>query len=141
MRKNLLFCLFILVFSCAEKKEEVKEIEKEVYKEITMDPQPDSVLRHVVLFAFKESSSPADINQIIEAFENLQNEIPEIKSFEWGLNNSPENLNKGLTHAFFLTFHSEADRETYLPHPAHQKFGELIGPHLKDVTVVDYWTK
>jgi hypothetical protein len=37
--------------------------------------------------------------------------IPEIHSFEWGTNNSPEGLDKGFTHLFFVTFKSESDRE------------------------------
>ena len=36
---------------------------------------------------------------------------------------------------------TEADRAVYLPHPAHEAFGQLLGPYLDDVLVVDYWTK
>jgi len=50
-------------------------------------------------------------------------------------------LNKGLTHCFFVTFHSEEDRAIYLPHPDHKAFVVVLSPHLDDVTVVDYWTK
>jgi hypothetical protein len=66
-------------------------------------------------------------------------QIKEIKSLEWGTNNSPENLNQGFTHMFFLTFKSEADRAIYLPHPAHKAFGGVLGPHLDKVLVLDYW--
>ena len=41
----------------------------------------------------------------------------------------------------FLTFASEADRDAYLPHPAHAAFGELAGPHVDAVHVVDYWAR
>ncbi len=101
----------------------------------------DSLLRHVVIFKFKEATSPEKVQEIIQAFTDLQQKIPQIQGFEWGLNNSPENLNKGLTHCFLLTFKNEADRETYLPHPDHQAFGTLAGPHIEDVVVVDYWTQ
>jgi hypothetical protein len=50
-------------------------------------------------------------------------------------------LDHGHTHCFILTFNSEADRDSYLPHPDHKAFGELLGPCLEQVTVVDYWTK
>ena len=106
-----------------------------------MAQNQDSVLRHVVLFKFKESSPPEKIREIEEAFSALPSKIAEISGYEWGTNNSPEGLSKGFTHCFFLTFKSEADREIYLPHPAHKAFGDLLGPHLEDVTVVDYWTK
>lgn len=98
-------------------------------------------LRHVVLFKFKDSAMEKDVNMVCEAFAHLPKEISEIKAFEWGENNSPEGLNQGLTHAFVLTFHSEADRDAYLIHPAHKEFGKKLGPHLDKVTVVDYWVK
>ena len=98
-------------------------------------------LRHVVLFKFKESSSSADIQRLEVAFKDLCSKISKIKDFEWGTNNSPENINKGFTHCFMLTFHSEKDRNDYLPHPEHRKFGDLLKPHLEDVLVLDYWVK
>lgn len=104
-------------------------------------PMPDSVLRHVVLFGFKETASEAEVQAIVDAFLALPSKISEVKDFEWGTNSSPEGLNQGLTHAFTLTFHSEADRDAYLPHPAHQEFVALLGSHLDKVTVLDYWTK
>ncbi len=126
--------LFIGIASCTQKEEETKEI-------VTKQPEMKKKLRHVVMFKFKETSSDEDIMDVIAAFENLPNEIKEIKDFEWGINNSPENLNDGLTHCFTLTFDSEEGRAAYLPHPAHKAFGEKLGPHLDKVTVVDYWTK
>ena len=73
---------------------------------------PDSLLRHVVMFGFKETSSPEDIDLIVKAFNELPSKISEIKGFEWGVNSSPEGLNQGLTHAFTVTFYSDADRDT-----------------------------
>ena len=98
-------------------------------------------LRHVVLFKFKDDASAADVKKVETAFKKLPSQIKEIKGFEWGINNSPENLNQGFTHSFFLTFKSEADRAVYLPHPAHKAFGALLKPYLDKVLVIDYWTK
>ena len=97
------------------------------------------LLRHVVLFKFKDTSSAADIKKVEDAFRALPGKLPMIKSFEWGKNNSPENLNQGLTHCFLVTFSSEKDRDAYLPHPEHQAFVEILKPHLDKVTVIDYW--
>jgi len=97
-------------------------------------------LRHIVLFKFKESASEAEIKEAEEAFKALQGKIGEIKDFEWGLNNSPEHLNKGFTHGFLLTFDSEEGRDTYLPHPDHKALGGILDPILEDVLVLDYWT-
>ena len=99
------------------------------------------LLRHVVLLKFKDSALPADVKKVEEAFVGLKKKIKLIKDFEWGTNNSPENLNQGLTHCFFATFKSEKDRDAYLVHPDHQAFVEILKPHLDKVTVVDYWTK
>jgi hypothetical protein len=98
-------------------------------------------LRHVVLFKFKDSSSAADIENVIKEFKALKGSIKQIKALEWGLNNSPEKLNEGLTHAFFLTFANEKDRDDYLVHPVHKKFGDIVGKHIDKVVVVDYWVE
>jgi hypothetical protein len=97
-----------------------------------------SDLTHVVLFKFKPEATPAKVAEIIAAFEALPSKIKSIKGFKWGTNNSPEKLNKGLTHAFVLTFDTEKDRDDYLPHPAHKEFGKIVDPWLDVVTVVDF---
>jgi hypothetical protein len=101
--------------------------------------KPKKMLRHVVLLKFKDSSTPAQIKEVEDAFRALPSKIKQIRSLEWGTNNSPENLDQGFTHCFFLTFDSEADRAAYLPHPDHKAFGKVLGPHLDKVLVVDYW--
>lgn len=98
-------------------------------------------LRHVVNFKFKATATEPQIKEIVDAFRDLKTKIPEIKSFEWGTNNSPEKLNKGLTHCFVLSFDSEDDRAKYLPHPDHKAFGAKLGPILEDVMVIDYWAQ
>ena len=99
------------------------------------------MLRHVVLFKFKDGASPEDIKKVEDAFRKLPSQVSQVKGFEWGLNNSPEKLNEGLTHCFFLTFNSEKDRDDYLVAPAHKAFGTLLKPYLDKAVVVDYWVK
>ena len=99
------------------------------------------MLRHVVLFKFKDDATPDQVKQVEKAFLALPSAIKEIKDIEWGVNNSPEKLNQGLTHCFFLSFNNEKDRDAYLPHPAHKAFGALLTPYLDKVVVVDYWAK
>ncbi len=106
---------------------------------INMSIKNDSVLRHVVLFKFKEGTAAEKIKIAEEAFNALPSKIPQIISYEWGLNNSPEGLDKGFTHCYFLTFASEEGRAIYLPHPDHKAFGATLGDILDDVLVVDYW--
>ena len=98
-------------------------------------------LRHVVLFGFEDTATAEDVKAIEEKFASLPNDIPFITGYEWGTDCSPEGLQKGHTHAFFLTFASEADRDAYIVHPAHKELGQMLGGKLKNVTVVDYWVK
>jgi hypothetical protein len=99
------------------------------------------VLRHVVMFGFKSTATPEDIKKVEDAFVALPGKIKLIKNLEWGTNTSPEGLNQGLTHCFFLTFSSDKDRDDYLVHPDHKVFGSIVGPYVEKVTVVDYWVK
>ncbi len=98
--------------------------------------------RHIVIFGFKEGTPPAKIEEIATAFKALSKSIPNVKSFEWGLNVSPEKLNPELTHIFSVGFESKAALESgYLHHPEHEKFVTLIKPHLAKAVVVDYEAK
>ncbi|MEO7767124.1 MAG: Dabb family protein [Ferruginibacter sp.] len=105
----------------------------------TKHTMPGKILRHVVLFKFKDGTTPVDIKKVEDAFLALPSKIKEIKALEWGTNNSPENLNMGFTHCFFVSFSNEKGRATYLPHPAHKAFGEILKPYLDKVLVIDYW--
>lgn len=100
----------------------------------------EKVLRHVVMFQFKEGTSEKQIQTIVDAFRGLPGKIPEIRAFEYGVNNSPEGLADGLTHCFLVTFHSEKDRDAYLPHTAHKAFVDVLKPHLQKAVVLDYWS-
>lgn len=99
----------------------------------------NKLLRHVVLFQFKETSSQEEIKKVVDAFRELPTKISVIADFEWGTNNSPEGLADGLTHGFIITFKSEKDRDTYLSHAAHQAFVEVLKPHLQKPLVIDFW--
>ena len=100
-------------------------------------------VRHIVVFKYKASATPGQINEVTTAFKALKDKIPGILSFEHGVNNSPENLNKGFTHVYLLTFENVAARDAYLPHPEHKKFGALLGKLsiLEEPFVIDYEVK
>jgi hypothetical protein len=103
--------------------------------------KPGKVLRHVVLFKFKEQTAPEKIKELEDAFRALPGKIKAIQGLEWGTNVSVENKSEGFTHCFLVTFRDEAGRNEYLPHPAHKEFGALLGPYLEKVLVVDYWAR
>ena len=103
--------------------------------------QEKKELRHVVMFGWKAGADSAAINRVVMAFKALPDKIKTIKRFEWGINNSPENLNQGLTYCFLVTFASEKDRNDYIVNPDHKAFTQLLPAIMEKVTVVDYWAQ
>ncbi|GMN09483.1 Dabb family protein [Croceitalea sp. MTPC9] len=142
MKNNYRFqkiVILILVFIfCGCVSIDVKENSKMTSQETI---NQDKLLRHIVLFKFKEETTKEELQVIEKTFAALPSKISEIVDFEWGTNNSPEGLDKGFTHSFFVSFKSEKDRAIYLPHPDHKAFVEIASPHIDDVLVLDYWTK
>ena len=131
--RSLLACALIAAVVCALAAASGASGEKKAKKPNV------GMLRHVVLFAFKEGTPPEKVKQIEKAFAALPSKIPTICDFEWGTNNSPEGLADGFTHCFLVTFKDEAGRKVYLPHPAHKEFVGLLMPHLEKALVVDYF--
>lgn len=95
-------------------------------------------LRHIVMFGFREGTTPQELGEIVRRFAALKDEVPGIEAFEWGENNSPEGKANGLTHCFLLTFASEDARDAYLPHPNHTAFSSWARQWIERVTVFDY---
>ena len=142
MKRFLLFTiLFPFIFACNTENSATETEEIEILDNNQDLNMSEKNLRHVVLIKFKEGTSNEDIAKVEEAFGGLEAKIEEIKDYEWGTNNSPEGINKGFTHCFFVTFESEEDRAVYLPHPDHKAFVEVLSPHMEDVLVVDYWAR
>jgi len=101
------------------------------------------MIKHVVLFQFKKTLTEMQIASVMEGFTALRKQIPQILSYQWGANNSPEGLDKGFRHGFVMELAGPAQRKAYLEHPAHVKFAnETIFPALEhgkeSVVVFDY---
>ena len=97
--------------------------------------------RHVVIFRFKDTATPEQIDEINKAFAKLPEQIDTIRSYEWGTNVSPENLADGFTHCYLVTFDSPEGVKAYLPHEAHQAFVKKLRPILDKAFVIDYVAK
>ena len=97
-------------------------------------------MKHIVVFKYKASATSGQIAEVTKAFKALKDKIPGIAEFEYGVNSSPENLNKGFTHVYLVTFENAEARDAYLPHPEHKKFGEFLGKLdvLEDAFVADF---
>jgi hypothetical protein len=101
--------------------------------------KPEKVLRHIVLYQFKDGTTPAQLQEVIDAFARLPKQIDAIIDFEHGANVSNEGKSDGLTHAFVVTFRDERGRETYLKHPAHDEYVKVVRDKRENVVVFDYW--
>jgi hypothetical protein len=103
--------------------------------------EPTMLLRHVVMFKFKDGTTEEQVRIIQNAFCSLPTKIDTIYDFEWGTDVSVEGKSQGYTHAFMVTFLSESGRDTYLPHPAHEAFRAVMRPNLDKGLVLEYWTR
>jgi hypothetical protein len=96
------------------------------------------MIRHVVLLRFKDDIAPERLAALTQGFAALAERIEGVRQLEWGVNCSPEGLDKGFSHCFFLSFDNAADRDAYLPHAEHQALVRELQPWLADALVLDY---
>ena len=63
------------------------------------------MIKHVVLLSFAANVSEEKINNALEKLGSLrQKEIPQIKSFSFGKNISPEDQSNGFNYVFIMDF-------------------------------------
>ncbi len=96
------------------------------------------MIRHILLIKFKDTTEHFQINEVKALFSAIPNKVGGVVSVEWGINDSPENKNKGYTHSVLMTFSDEEGRQNYLPHPEHEALKEVFRPLLEDIVVLDY---
>ncbi len=96
------------------------------------------MVRHLLLVKFTLATSEQDLIQLEQAFYQLKADIAGIESVEFGLNTSPEGLDKGFTHAILMTFIDTKARDAYLPHAKHEAFKTMFVPMIEDILVFDY---
>jgi hypothetical protein len=112
------------------------------------------VVRHIVLFRYRDAISKEDQREVTRRFLALQgslrNGAPYIVSIEEGMQNGGEKLDGGFDQAFVVTFRSQGDRNYYVGQPivrnpdfydpAHHAFKEFVSEFLAPdgVLVFDY---
>lgn len=99
----------------------------------------EKVLRHVVMYKFKDAVPAAQVQEVVDTFAGLPKKINTIVGFEAGTNVSQEGKSDGFTHAFVVTFKNEADLAAYLVHPAHEAYVQVVRDRREKVIVFDYW--
>ena len=103
------------------------------------DNKQGRLLRHVILFEFKETVTAEQIKETEKRFCEMARGIEEIKDFEWGTDVSGGERTQGFTHCFILTFAGEAGRDRYMGDPAHNELRKATQPYIKKMLVLDYW--
>jgi len=126
---RLVFCLMVLGFFGSSLCCPANSIAEE-----------GKVLRHIVMYKFKPETTPAQIQDVIDAFAGLPKKVDTIIGYEAGTNISKEGKSEGFTHVFVVTFKSEADLAAYLVHPAHEAYVKVVKDKREKVVVFDYWT-
>jgi hypothetical protein len=101
------------------------------------DTNLSEYVQHVVLFKLQDSTSSKTLEQIKQFTEPLA-KIEVVKDFDFGVNSSPEGLDKGFNYSLIMKFATEHDRDSvYLSHPIHVEFVDSISKHISDVIVFD----
>ncbi|KAK0757032.1 hypothetical protein N5P37_010558 [Trichoderma harzianum] len=101
---------------------------------------------HTVLFQFKAELSADDVKAAFARFLALKDTCIHattgdkyIISLKGGKDNSPENMQGGLTHGVVAEFATAEDRDYYITtDPVHQEFMKFIGGLLEKAVVVDF---
>ena len=102
--------------------------------------EPTKVLKHIVMYKFKDTLTPAQVEEVVDAFGKMTKQIDTVIGYEHGTNISQEMKSEGFTHVFVVTFPDEAGRAVYLKHAAHDTYVALARERREKVIVLDYWT-
>ncbi len=98
------------------------------------------LVRHVLLARLRAGTPPEGFQTVAAGFREMAGKIEGIVGVEFGVNNSAEGLNHGLTHIVTLTFANAEARDAYLPHPVHHQFAKWLGQMelIEELLVFDY---
>ena len=77
-----------------------------------------AMVKHVVLWAFKESVSQSERDSILDAVRDLRARVPSLRSLEVGENFSPARA-QGYTHVLLETFDDRDGLVAYATHADH----------------------
>lgn len=90
---------------------------------------------HLASFAWKDPTTPADVEAITSALTALTATLPGVESYRCGpdVSRTPDSYD----YAVVAVFGSREDFLAYRDHPEHQRISkELIGPRLAGRVVV-----
>jgi hypothetical protein len=94
------------------------------------------MIKHIVLFKFKDINKISFMQEAKTDLENLVNSIEELKGMEIGINYLTDDNMPDLS--LTSTFENKEGLEVYKTHPEHLKVVEKIKPMAIGRWVVDY---
>ena len=94
------------------------------------------MVKHIVMFDFKEENKEANIQKAKEMLEALLESVPTLKGIEVGVNFADEG--RAMDLSIYATFDDKAGLEAYAVHPEHIKVVEFIKTVVDGSKVVDY---
>lgn len=99
-----------------------------------------NMIRHIVAWNFKESSSEAETKKIAEKvkaeLESLNRQIPEIIELTVDISPASTSSRNVMLHSLFQT---QEDLNTYQNHPEHQRVSAFVGSVMADRICLDFY--
>jgi len=94
------------------------------------------MVKHIVMFDFKDEKKKENLIRAKEMLEALITTVPTLKSMEVGLNFSEET--RAMDLSIITEFEDEEGLEIYATHPEHLKVVAFIKTVVSSSKVVDY---
>ena len=94
------------------------------------------MIKHVVMWKFKDEVSEADKQEMKRLLESLKGVVPSLIDIEIGVNVVESDAAKDMV--LYSEFESVEDLIAYSGHPEHLKVVEFVKPLVCERTVVDY---
>lgn len=89
------------------------------------------MIDHIVLVKFEETTTEAQLQEVVRRFKALQNHLEGLIDIQAGLNFSDKN--QGYQVVLTTRFENQAALEAYGPHPQHQ----AVAAYIREVGRVD----
>ena len=93
------------------------------------------MVEHMVWIRFKETVSPQQVRQHMEALNSLMEYVPVIQSIRAGANFTDRA--KGFTHGLIVTLASREDLPRYLDHPRHVEVAKALRQDAAELAAMD----
>lgn len=95
------------------------------------------MLRHIVLFKFKEDYSEEQLQAVVDGMNALPDKVPQIQAFAHGKDAA---VSEGkFDYGMVADFASEEDYVTYRDHPAHKAVGATVMQIVADVVQMQFY--